>query len=103
MGSLTNFLANRKTPGLNLDQLNLFEGKPVPTGLALMVPVDQLDEDPDNPRKEFPPEAIEELAQDIAQRGILQPIVVSDRDDNCLLYTSPSPRDKRQSRMPSSA
>ena len=25
------------------------------------------------------------------------------RDANCLLYTSPSPRDKRQSRMPSSA
>ena len=80
MGSLTNFLANRKPPGINLDQLNLFEGKPVPTGLALMVPIDQLDEDPDNPRKEFPPEAIEELAQDIAQRGMLQPIVVSDRD-----------------------
>ena len=81
MGSLTNFLANRKPPGINLDQLNLFEGKPVPTGLALMVPIDQLDEDPDNPRKAFPPEAIEELAQDIAQRGILQPIVVSDRND----------------------
>jgi ParB family transcriptional regulator, chromosome partitioning protein len=81
MGSLTNFLANRKPPGINLDQLNLFEGKPVPTGLALMVPVDQLDEDPDNPRKAFPPEAIDELAQDIAQRGMLQPIVVSDRDD----------------------
>ena len=26
-----------------------------------------------------------------------------DDDDICLLYTSPSPRDKRQSRMPSSA
>ena len=25
------------------------------------------------------------------------------KDTNCLLYTSPSPRDKRQSRMPSSA
>ena len=25
------------------------------------------------------------------------------RDQACLLYTSPSPRDKRQSRMPSSA
>ena len=25
------------------------------------------------------------------------------RDNYCLLYTSPSPRDKRQSRMPSSA
>jgi ParB family chromosome partitioning protein len=81
MGSLTNFLANRKTPGLHLDQLNLFEGRPVPTGLALLVPVDQLDEDPDNPRREFSPEAIDELAQDIAQRGMLQPIVVSDRND----------------------
>lgn len=81
MGALSNFLANRKTPGLNLDQLDLFEGRPVPTGLALPVPVDQLDEDPDNPRKEFPPEAIEELAQDIAQRGMLQPIVVGDRND----------------------
>ena len=28
---------------------------------------------------------------------------VSPLDDICLLYTSPSPRDKRQSRMPSSA
>lgn len=81
MGALSDFLANRKTPRLNLDQLDLFEGRPVPTGLALPVPVDQLDEDPDNPRKEFPPEAIEELAQDIAQRGMLQPIVVSDRND----------------------
>ena len=26
-----------------------------------------------------------------------------DRNKDCLLYTSPSPRDKRQSRMPSSA
>ena len=26
-----------------------------------------------------------------------------ERHDSCLLYTSPSPRDKRQSRMPSSA
>lgn len=81
MGALSNFLASRKTPGLNLEQLDLFEGRPVPTGLALPVPVDQLDEDPDNPRKEFPAEAIEELAQDIAQRGMLQPIVVSDRND----------------------
>lgn len=80
MGSLSNFLATRKTPGLSLDQLNLFDGKPVPTGLALMVPIDRLDEDPDNPRTEFPPEAIDDLAQDIAQRGILQPIVVSDRE-----------------------
>ena len=32
-------------------------------------------------------------------------LVLSDggEDTGCLLYTSPSPRDKRQSRMPSSA
>ena len=30
-------------------------------------------------------------------------ILILIRDDICLLYTSPSPRDKRQSRMPSSA
>ena len=29
--------------------------------------------------------------------------VLKDREKSCLLYTSPSPRDKRQSRMPSSA
>ena len=29
--------------------------------------------------------------------------IVKDLGINCLLYTSPSPRDKRQSRMPSSA
>ena len=28
---------------------------------------------------------------------------IGDFDNDCLLYTSPSPRDKRQSRMPSSA
>ena len=28
---------------------------------------------------------------------------IPDNLDSCLLYTSPSPRDKRQSRMPSSA
>ena len=30
-------------------------------------------------------------------------LVISPWDKSCLLYTSPSPRDKRQSRMPSSA
>ncbi|WP_310568443.1 ParB/RepB/Spo0J family partition protein [Hydrogenophaga sp.] len=80
MGSLTNFLANRKTSGLSLEQLGLFESELAPTGKPLMVAIDRLVEDPDNPRKEFPPAAIEELAQDIALRGILQPIVVSDRE-----------------------
>ncbi len=45
-------------------------------GRPLLVPVDGLEEDPANPRTEFPDEEIAELAEDIAQRGILQPIVV---------------------------
>ena len=32
-----------------------------------------------------------------------EPITTTKRNTICLLYTSPSPRDKRQSRMPSSA
>ena len=75
-----------KTPALDLpelaglDQPSLFDTQPVPTGEPLMVPIDRLDQDPSNPRTEFPQQAIDELAQDIAQRGILQPIVVSAAD-----------------------
>jgi len=45
-------------------------------GVPLLLSVDNLEEDPDNPRTEFPDEELAELAEDVAQRGILQPIVV---------------------------
>ena len=32
-----------------------------------------------------------------------RPLLIKGEPGTCLLYTSPSPRDKRQSRMPSSA
>ena len=51
-------------------------------GQPLLVPFDRLDEDPGNPRTEFPDEEIAELAQDIALRGILQPIVVRRAGDD---------------------
>ena len=51
-------------------------------GEPLMVSIDRLDEDPRNPRTEFPPQDIDELAQDIAKRGVLQPIVVSPADES---------------------
>ena len=35
--------------------------------------------------------------------GLLNLSYLIKKNRNCLLYTSPSPRDKRQSRMPSSA
>ena len=44
-------------------------------GMPMSLSVDAIDEDPANPRTEFPDEEIAELARDIALRGILQPIV----------------------------
>jgi ParB family transcriptional regulator, chromosome partitioning protein len=52
----------------------------VSRGLPLVLPVSLIDEDPSNPRTEFPDEAIDELAADIRERGILQPIVVHSAD-----------------------
>ena len=46
----------------------------------MMVAIDRLDEDRDNPRTEFPAHELEELAADITERGILQPIVVETLD-----------------------
>ena len=42
------------------------------------------------------------IPQGIPEFGLVQKVKVAMGKD-CLLYTSPSPRDKRQSRMPSSA
>jgi ParB family chromosome partitioning protein len=57
----------------NLAPISVAEACP---GMAVEVAIHLLDEDPANPRTEFPDEEIAELAYDIAQRGILQPIVV---------------------------
>jgi ParB family chromosome partitioning protein len=46
-------------------------------GEPLILAVHLIDEDPDNPRTEFPPSELAELAEDIRQRGVLQPIVVA--------------------------
>ena len=45
-------------------------------GTPLLVAVECVEEDPANPRTEFPDDEIAELAHDVALRGILQPIVV---------------------------
>ena len=53
---------------------------PAPHGKPLMLPVTLLREDPNNPRTEFPAAELDELADDIGQRGILEPIVVHPAD-----------------------
>ena len=50
--------------------------------------------------------AVEQAAADVYARWESVDVLVNNAGselNNCLLYTSPSPRDKRQSRMPSSA
>jgi ParB family chromosome partitioning protein len=49
-------------------------------GRPLLVPLDRVDEDPNNPRTEFTDAEIDELAEDIRQHGILQPLVVHPAD-----------------------
>ena len=46
---------------------------------------------------------VEQAARDLAVLGEVEQGDADLEDGGCLLYTSPSPRDKRQSRMPSSA
>ena len=51
---------------------------------------------------------IQDIIKDEIQEGINDYIDSGNaegfgKDDNCLLYTSPSPRDRTRSRMPSSA
>jgi ParB family chromosome partitioning protein len=55
------------------DQADFFSA---PIGEPLLAAVDLLEEDPGNPRTEFPERELQELADDIGARGILQPIVV---------------------------
>ncbi|HEX7653609.1 MAG TPA: ParB/RepB/Spo0J family partition protein [Verrucomicrobiae bacterium] len=44
------------------------------------VPLDQIRPSPMQPRKEFAPEALKELADSIKEQGIVQPLVVRERD-----------------------
>ncbi len=51
-------------------------------GRPLLLAVSMLYEDAHNPRTEFPEESIAELAEDIRQRGVLQPLVVHPADSD---------------------
>lgn len=47
-----------------------------------LIPIDQISTNKDQPRKDFDPEAIEELAASIKEKGILQPIIVTKGQEN---------------------
>lgn len=79
-------------------QLDLLDAVPAPVAAAAaplaaatsriapsapqLLPLALLREDPANPRTEFPEAELDELAEDIRQHGILQPIVVHPADEH---------------------
>lgn len=72
--------ATTDAPPQEVPHMPVVEPLPAPTGVPLLIPLSALCEDPDNPRTEFPPAELQELAEDIRQHGILQPIVVRPAD-----------------------
>ncbi|MGY4325715.1 ParB family chromosome partitioning protein [Bradyrhizobium sp. LB7.2] len=46
------------------------------TGQAACIAIDRIDEDPDQPRRSFDEQKLEELAQSVRQHGVLQPILL---------------------------
>jgi ParB family chromosome partitioning protein len=51
-------------------------GDEVPVGGFELIPISEIAPNPDQPRENFSSEALEELAQSIREKGILQPIIV---------------------------
>jgi len=51
------------------------------SGLPRMVWTSQIDEDPANPRTQFPDSEVDDLAEDIRRRGVLQALVVHPAND----------------------
>jgi ParB/RepB/Spo0J family partition protein len=49
---------------------------PAATGRPLLVATDCIDEDPDQPRRNFSEQELEELSQSIREHGVLQPIML---------------------------
>ncbi|HOV62335.1 MAG TPA: ParB/RepB/Spo0J family partition protein [Spirochaetia bacterium] len=49
------------------------------------VPISQLRPNPNQPRKDFNPDSLAELAQSIKQKGIIQPVLVEDTGDGFLI------------------
>lgn len=60
---------------------NIQQKQTKPTGGVMEIALDQIVANPNQPRKIFNEEALNELAQSIKMHGVIQPIVVNELDD----------------------
>jgi len=49
-----------------------------PRRADFLVPIELIEPNPDQPRRDFPSEALEELAASIREKGVIQPLIVRD-------------------------
>jgi ParB family transcriptional regulator, chromosome partitioning protein len=61
-------------------------GPAAPTRDRTLVPIEQITANPDQPRRSFDPEALQELAASLKQRGVLQPLIVRPHPQDKGLY-----------------
>ena len=61
---------------LSLDSLDLLPLTGGEGGTPLRIPLDAIDEDPDQPRQEFDEQSLDELAATTRERGVRQPVSV---------------------------
>lgn len=69
---------------LQLDDLAALDAPaPDACGQPMMLPIDDIDEDPEQPRREFDADALQELSATIRDRGVRQPISVRPHPQIC--------------------
>jgi ParB family chromosome partitioning protein len=49
-----------------------------PRRADLLVPIELIEPNPDQPRRDFPQDALDELAASIREKGVIQPLIVRD-------------------------
>jgi ParB family chromosome partitioning protein len=68
--------SNRKNPALGRGLSALLSDTSASTGGTSMVAIDKIEPNPFNPRTDFEPSALQELADSIKELGIIQPITL---------------------------
>ncbi len=66
--------------------VDLVNPTPTQTRDRTMVPIEQIMANPDQPRRQFDPEALKELAESLKSRGVLQPLIVRPHPGDSDMY-----------------